>query len=217
MLLDLLKRDLRLHWDVMTLPFAVLALIMGAIGIAHESAAMLGLVLLGSLFVPFLPLAIHLRESSQGTLADLLTLPVSRSAIVALRYVEMLVFAVLMIGLAHLGTWLALCATAHELVRFQVMGGDSLLPIGVLLLLCFAYPMPFTLRWDGKGLAVAFALLSAVWTALALLLPESGPGPGFQRFFLHLIQHPGQVVLGLLGLLLLSYLVSLKAFAARDF
>jgi ABC-type transport system involved in multi-copper enzyme maturation permease subunit len=220
MLLDLLKRDLRLHWDVMTLPYLVLALLMGAIGIANESAAMVGMVFIGSLFVPFLPMAIHLRETSQGTMGDLVSLPVSRTALVGLRYVEVLLFTVAMIALVYLGSSLVLSVAAHKFVTLQSMGREGAFPIAMLVILCFAYPMPFTFRWDGKGLVAAIVLLSTVPVAIGLLVPQKVLEPLSQatfKVFLRLLAHPGEMLLVFLGLMLVSYLISLKAFLGRDF
>lgn len=220
MLLDLLRRDLRLHWDVMTLPYLVLALLMGAIGIANESAAMLGLVFIGSLFVPFLPMAIHLRETSQGTLGDVLSLPVSRTALVSLRYLEVLLFTAAMIALVYLGSSLVLSLTTHKFTTLQSMGREGAAPIALLVLFCFAYPMPFTFRWDGKGLVAAIVLLFTVPTVVGLLVPQKVMEPIALATFqviLHLLTHPGELLMVFLGLMLVSYLVSLRAFLGRDF
>jgi len=223
MLLNLLKRDLRLHWDVLVLPYVILALAMGALGISSEAGAVAGVLLIGSLFVPFLPMAIHLRENSQGTLADLVALPASRDSLVTLRYLEVALFAGVMIALAHLGTWLTQSVSSHHLAHFEIMDQGGLLGTALLLLVCFAYPLPFTLRWNGKGLAAAFgiawALLSGI-SGLALLLSpvqqEAWDRACYQSV-MHLINHPGKLALGGLALFGLSYVLSLKAFSGRDF
>lgn len=220
MLLKLLRRDLRLHWDAMILPFLILILAMGAVGLSSEAAAVLGTVLIGALFVPFLPLAIHLREQSQGTLPEVLAGPVPRRSLVVLRYLEVLLFAGAMIALGHLGSWIALCASAHGLVPMAMMDKSALFPISALLLICFAYPMPFMLRWDGKGLAAAFALFASLSVILWWLLARFGTeatGRTIARIMLHLLEHPGQVAIGFLGLFALSYPLSLKAATSRDF
>jgi ABC-type transport system involved in multi-copper enzyme maturation permease subunit len=223
MLFNLLKRDLRLHWDILVLPYVILALIMGAIAISNEAAAAAGGAAMGALFVPFMPLAIHLRENSQGTLVDLVALPSSRRNLVSLRYLEVLLFACVMIVLVHLGAWVAQSAAAHRFVHFGLMDQGGLSVIGMLLLICFAYPLPFTLRWNGKGLALAFGIL---WFLLAgssgpgLLLPANKKALIDKAMFVsiaHLINHPGQVALGILALFAVSYLLSLKAFSSRDF
>jgi hypothetical protein len=222
-MLNLLKRDLKLHWDVMILPFVVLVLAMAAVGISNEGAAVVGVLLIGSLFVPFLPMAIHLRENSQGTLGDLVSLPCSRRAIVSLRYIEILLFAGVMIVLVHIGTWVAQSAAAHRLVPFGFMDRSGIFLIGMLLVLCFAYPMPFTLRWDGKGLATAFVLLMVVSVGLSGLVAmmsmtkQEAFGKAYFQIVMHLVDHPAQVALGILALFSSSYLLSLKAFTSRDF
>lgn len=220
MLLKLLRRDLRLHWDAMILPFLVLILAMGAVGLSSEAAAVLGTVAIGALFIPFLPLAIHLREQSQGTLPDVLSGPVPCQTLVTLRYLEVVLFAGVMIALGHLGSWIAMSASAHKVVPMVIIDRFALMPICMLLLICFAYPMPFTLRWDGKGLAAAFLLIASLCVALTWLLARVGTeatGRTMGRIMLHLLDHPGQVAGGFLGLFALSYLLSVKAFASRDF
>ena len=219
MLFDLLKRDLKLHWDLLVLPYLILALLMGALSLAAEGAAVAGAITMGSLFVPFLPMAIHLREQSQGTLGDLLALPVRREALVSLRYLEFGLFTGLVIVLAHGGTWLAQSAAARRAVRLQIIDGPGAMILGLLLLFCFAYPVPFCLRWDGKGLVGAYVLLSVVLVGPGWIFPKAMEAfaPTFLRFIQHLVAHPGQVALGFLALLLFSYLISLKAFGTRDF
>ena len=216
MLLKLLKRDLRLHWDALVVPLVILVLVMGAIGLANEGAAMVGLVLCSFLFIPVLPMAIHFREASQGTLGDLLTLPVSRMALVSLRYLEVLLFAVGLLALAHLGTWLALSMAAHKVAHFEFMDRSGAFGIGILLLFLFAYPMPFFLRWGMKGIGLAYLPVIVLLTVHEMFFPHFGDA-FVPRSIMHLIAHPGQMTLGILGLFSLSYLFSLKAFAPRDF
>lgn len=215
MLLELLKRDLRLHWDSLVLPILILGLGLGAIVMADEGIKLTGLILETSFLIPMLPLALHQRESGKGTLGDLLVLPVSRAAVVRLRYVEVLLFSAGMIALAHGGAWVALSAAAHKPIPPGVMGRDEFLGVGVLLIFWFAYPMPFFLRWGLKGLAFAYAPVIALFTALHLLLPEFDVD--FHRAIARLMEDPVRMALGVSSLFALSYLLSLKAFAGRDF
>lgn len=231
MLLNLLKRDLRLHWDALVIPIVLLVLVMGAIGLSDQGTALVGLILCAFLFVPVLPIALQIREAHMGTMSDLLALPVSRGSVVTLRYLEVLLFATGLLLLAHLGTWIALSAAAHKLVPFDVMGREGALAIGLLLLFLFAYPMPFAFRWGGKGAGAAFSLLFVGFTGLQLTAefsPKIGErfGRALVRFLEHMLGepgqhngsgHPGQMALLLLGLFSLSYVLSLKAFARRDF
>lgn len=222
MLLKLLKRDLRLHWDALVVPMLILIVVMGVIGLVNQGAATAGLILMGFLFIPILPMAIHVREASQGTMGDLVSLPVSRTDIVSLRYVEVLLFAAVALGLAHLGTWIALSVAAHKVVHFQVMDRSGVFLLGMLLLFFFAYPMPFALRWDGKGISAAFViffLLNFGFIVLTLRYPVGMAGceKVFTRYVMHLLEHSGQMTLVILGLFFLSYVLSLKAFAGRDF
>jgi len=231
MLLKLLKRDLRLHWDALMVPLLILVLVMGAISMANEGAALVGLLLIGFLFIPILPMAIQVREASQGALGDLVSLPVSRTAIVTLRYLEVLLFAAVALTLAHLGTWAALSAAAHKAVHFEVMDRSGVLAIGMLLVFCFAYPMPFVFRWEGKGILIAFGILfggSIGFGFVSQLFPKimEPYGNYFFRFFVHMLGDPrqandtghlGQMVLLILCLFAASYGASLKAFAKREF
>lgn len=218
MLPSLLRRDLRLHWDVLVLPFLVLGLAMGILATVDTVRGMLGLTFIGALFVPFLPMTIHLREAAQGTLGDLLALPVSRRDLVTLRYLEFLAFGGVALILAHTGTWLALSVMKRGVAPFPVMDAGAGLVLGMLGLLCFAWPMPFALRWGGKGIALAYGILGLGHAGPMLLLPRAVESAVHQvfRFFDHLLQHPGQLALAILGLLLLSYLASLKAFDGVD-
>ena len=222
MLLKLLKRDLRLHWDALVVPMLILIVVMGVIGLVNQGAATAGLILMGFLFIPILPMAIHVREASQGTMGDLVSLPVSRTDIVSLRYVEVLLFAAVALGLAHLGTWIALSVAGHKVVHFQVMDRSGLFALGMLLLCFFAYPMPFALRWDGKGISAAFViffLFNFGFIVLTLSYPAGMAGceKVFTRSVMHLLENPGHLMLLIVGLFSLSYLLSLKAFARRDF
>lgn len=230
MLLDLLKRDLKLHWDALVVPLLILVLVMGAIGLANEGAAMLGLVACSLLFIPILPIAIHIREATTGTLGDLLVLPVSRASVVNLRYLEVLLFTLGLLVLAHLGTWVALSAAAHKWVPFGFMDRSAVFGMSMLLLFLFAYPMPFALRWGGRGIGIAYSALVGLFMGLGFA-SELSPAFGrlyagtFLRCFTYLMGgfdpthdqgHPGQAALLLMGLFTLSYLLSRKAFAGKD-
>lgn len=211
MLLNLLKRDLKLHWDALVLPSLVLGMGFGALMLAEEGMKLTGLILATSFLIPMLPLAIHLRESMQGTLGDLLVLPVSRKAVVRLRYAEVLLFSAGMLALAHGGMWIALSLAAGHPIPAGVMGRNEFLGVGIMLLVWFAYPMPFFLRWGLKGLGFAYFPLVVFRTYLEIA------GVDGHRFIEGLMDHPIPMALGLSGLFALSYLLSLKAFAGRDF
>ncbi len=222
MLLRLLKRDMRLHWDALVVPLLILILVMGVIGIVNQGAAIAGLLLIGFLFIPILPMAIHVREASQGTMGDLVSLPVSRKDVVRLRYLEVLLFTAAALILAHLGTWAVLSAAAHAAVQFQFIDRSGLFVMGMLLLCFFAYPMPFALRWEGKGIAFAFAtffLLDLGLMGLSLRFPTTMEhyGQTFSKVEMHLMVHPGQWALVVLCLFATSYGLSLKAFLGKDF
>lgn len=229
MLLNLLKRDLKLHWDALVVPLLILVLVMGAMALANEGAALVGLIMCAVLFVPILPMALQVREAQTGTLGDLLVLPVSRASIVNLRYLEVFLFAMGLLALAHVGTWLALSTAAHQVVPFKVMDRTGAFFVGMLLIFLFAYPMPFALRWGGKGLGIAFGILvgglMGISTASAFFPKfEAVYGRTMIRFIEHLLGdlrrphsgHPGQMALLFLALFALSYGLSRRAFATRD-
>lgn len=211
MLLNLLKRDLKLHWDALVLPTLVLGLGLGALMLAEEGVKLTGLILETSFLIPMLPLALHLRESMQGTLGDLLVLPVSRADVVRLRYAEVLLFSAGMLALAHAGAWIALSAAAHQPIPISFMGRDQFLGVGILLLFWFAYPMPFFLRWGLKGLGFAYFPVVVLGTYIKI------SGLDGHRVIEGLMVHPIPMALGMSGLFVLSYRLSLKAFLGRDF
>ncbi len=211
MLLNLLKRDLKLHWDSLVVPTLVLGMGLGALVLADEGVKLTGLILETSFLIPMLPLALHLRESTQGTLGDLLVLPVSRAAVVRLRYVEVLLFSAGMLALAHTGVWLALSVAARHPIPLGAMDRNQFLGVGILLIFWFAYPMPFFLRWGLKGLGFAYFPVVVYGTYLHI------SGVDSHRFIEGLMAHPIPMALGLSGLFALSYLLSLKAFVGRDF
>lgn len=215
MLLELLKRDLKLHWDSLMVPTLVLGMGLGAIMLADEGVKLTGLILETSFLIPMLPLAIHQRESSKGTLGDLLVLPVSRGDVVRLRYLEVLFFCGGMLLLAHAGAWVALSAAARHPIPVSVMDRDQFLGVGILILFWFAYPMPFFLRWGLKGLGSAYVLVVVFFTTLRLFVP--GYDMSIHHFIERELGHPVRLALGVSGLFALSYLLSLKAFMGRDF
>lgn len=226
-MLKLLKRDLKLHWDVIVLPYVILLLVFGAIGYFNYHVGIAAAMPMGVIIIPFLPLSIHLKEIKQGTLPDLMTLPYSRTALVNLRYIEVLLFSLAMFSLAHLETWLAQSAAVHRFVHFDVLDRTGFALSVMPLLICFAYPMPFMLRWDGKGLFVAFAtILWGFGPLIGYVLARFPFGndkytQALTQFVQYIKNHPGQATSGFIILFLIlfsiSYLLSLKAFSNRDF
>jgi hypothetical protein len=223
MLRELLKRDMRLHWDILVMPYGVLALMMGGAAISDGAVAAAGSLLMGVLFVPFLPLAIHLRENSQGTLGDILTLPCSRRDVVRLRFLELAILGLALLTMIHLAIWITQSLEAHALVKPGLMNREGAFMTCLLLVSCFAYPLPITLRWNGKGLAVAMIILWAVLSGIVILpvlFPPEWKGLYLRDLFTSIeycMHHPGLLALGSLALMGVSYLVSLKLFAGRDF
>jgi len=218
MLLKLLKRDLYLHWDVLVVPLGVLALLMGGLSFVNAGVAVFSTLLLTALFIPFLPLALHRREGTQGTLGDLAALPVSRRSLVELRFLEVFLLVATALVLGHLGTWIVECTQAHRLVPMQIMGAHNATPILVLLLGCFAYPLPFLLRWEGKGFVAAYALIFLAGLVVERLpeRPKCAIVMGLFRLMENVIQHPGRMALLALALFALSYLASLWAISRRE-
>lgn len=213
MLLELLKRDLRLHYDALLLPF-LFALVMAGLHPFNPKLPIFGPVL-GFVLAAFLPLILHLREDHAGTLGELAGLPVSRRQLIQARFLEGILLPALLLIVSNLliagitRTWPGLPQ------------GELMLVLGWALFWCFAFFLPFTLRWDGKGLLSAFGLLMALGTGIALtqFLPEwmhlafwKGLVNTVQFFGNHLSLH----ILLLLSLFALSFELSTRAFAARD-
>lgn len=212
MLLELLKRDLRLHYDALLLPF-LFALVMAGLYPFNPELPIFGPAL-GFVFAAFLPLILHLREDHAGTLGELAGLPVSRRQLIQARFLEGILLPALLLIVSNLliagitRTWPGLPQ------------GELMLVLGWALFWCFAFFLPFALRWDGKGLISAFGLLMALGTGIALtqFLPEwmhlafwKGLVNTVQFFGNHLSLH----ILLLLSLFALSFELSTRAFAAR--
>jgi len=224
MLLELLKRDLRLHRLFLLTPLfiALVAGIGGAERHADVAGFFIGIAIIASLF---LPLSFHLRELAEGTLPALLALPVPRERVVALRYLEALLLPLLTVLLLALsgfvstalrggsGTPLVLVALVHHP-----------LALAWSFFLWFAYPLPAVLRWGGKGLSVALGGPGLFFLSLILLTPrlqgDTWVTRAILRFFkaiLWLDTHPGPTGLGLAAAVLLAFLLARRAFAAREF
>lgn len=159
MLRSLLLRDLALHRRVLitatVLPFLFLFLVATA---PEQEAKGMATVLwiLGLLLLAVLPHSLHLREDRLGTLTSLLTLPVSRREVVRLRYLEG-GLASLAFTTVYLTAWILL---RHPPMQEALEFVCTSAPLW-LLLVFMAYPMPFVLRWGGKGLLGALGLLMA--------------------------------------------------------
>lgn len=213
MLLELLKRDLRLHYDALLLPF-LFALVMAGLHPFNPELPIFGPVL-GFVFAAFLPLILHLREDHAGTLGELAGLPVSRRQLIQARFLEGILLPALLLIVSNLliagitRTWPGLPQ------------GELMLVLGWALFWCFEFFLPFTLRWDGKGLVSAFGLLFALGTGISLtqFLP-TGMHAAFWNGLANTLQffgnHPSLHILLLLSLFALSFELSTRAFAARD-
>ncbi|MDP2874895.1 MAG: ABC-2 transporter permease [Holophaga sp.] len=213
MLLELLNRDLRLHYDALLLPF-LFALVMAGLYPFNPELPIFGPVL-GFVFAAFLPLIIHLREHHAGSLAELVGLPVARHQIVQARMVEGFLLPTLLLILSNLvialitRTWPSM--PPADLMRF----------LGWALFWCFGFFLPFVLRWDGMGLAAAFGILFTLGTALSLtqFLPPQihfGIWNVIQKIVVHFGTHTHQHTLLLLTLFALSFHLATRALAARD-
>ncbi len=211
MLLELLRRDLRLHWGSLVVPILILGMGLGAVVMADEGTRLTGLILETSFLIPMLPVIIHQRESAKGTLGDLLVLPVSRAAVVRLRYAEVLFFTGGLLLLAHAAVWVELSVAARHPIPMSVMSRDQFLGVGVLLIFWFAYPMPLFLGWGMKGLVVGYGSLITLVVTLAMTETD------LHRFIDASMARPVAMALVLAGLFTLSYLLSLKFFSRRDF
>jgi len=211
--LELLKRDLRLHYGALLLPF-LFALAMAGLHPFNPELPIFGPVL-GFVFAAFLPLVLHLREQHAGSLGDLLALPVSRAHLVRLRYLEGFLLPALLLILANL----VLAAITRSLPGMP--DGDMLRGLGWALFWCFAFFLPFALRWDGKGLVGAFGLLFCLGGGISLtqFLPPRLHLPIWKAFMNTVMffgNHPSLHNLLLLALFALCYQLSIRALAARD-
>lgn len=168
MLRSLLLRDLTLHRRVLIaaalLPFLLLALVATARGPEAKDMTVL-LWILGLLLLAVLPHSLHLQEDRLGTLAGLLTLPVRRREVVRLRFLEGALVS-LAFTVVYLTAWIVL---RHPLRQEVLAFATTSTPLW-LLLVFLAYPMPFVLRWGGKGLLGALGLLIAAFFAYAFLV-----------------------------------------------
>ena len=213
MLLELLKRDLRLHYDALLLPF-LFAIVMAGLYPFNPELPIFGPVL-GFVFAAFLPLILHLREDHAGTLGELAALPVSRSQLVQARFLEGILLPALLLIVSNL--------VIAGITRAWpgLPKGELVLFLGWALFWCFAFFLPFTLRWDGKGLISAFGLLMALGTGISLtqFLPPQTHFAFWKvvgGMVLFLGNHPPLHTLLLLSLFALSFELSTRALAARD-
>ena len=213
MLLELLKRDLRLHYGALLIPF-VFALTLAGLHFFDPGLPMFGSVL-GFAIAAFLPLVLHLREHGTGSLGDLAGLPVSREQIVQLRFLEAFLLPSALLSLSTLAIAILTRTLPAMPNVLQIQG------LGWALIFCCAYYLPFVLRWDGKGLVAAFALLFGLGAAGPLLefLPtptKNALGESIVKVISYFGAHPSLHTLLLLGLFALFYQLSIRAFAARD-
>jgi len=218
-LILLLKRDLRLHWGALLVP---LVLVLCHVAMGGFNRDILISINMEIFFVALLPMALQLREVLYGTLGDLAALPVSRSNIVQLRYLEVIIFASLVILISDGGAWIVLHYVWHQPASLLILSGEYQFSTALILLTCFGGLLPIFLRWGPIGIGVAyglFSVLSVVGAFIVVRLPVQ-KAEAFTRcvdkIVLHLGTHPGQVLLGFVALFALSYILSLKAFAGRD-
>jgi hypothetical protein len=226
---NLFKRDLKLYRYNIILPVILFLAVMCAIAVLSKdpSAVFITTLVVSTVIIPFIPITIHWREISGDTLRDLIALPCSRSALISLRYIEVLLFSVVMLSVAYLGAWVTQSIVTHNLAPFVYAGRIWYILPPITLLALFAYPMPFMFRWDGKGFAAAFATIIWGFGPLIGYASEKFPfgndelGRAFSRFVLYLKDHPGQATSGFVVLFLIlfsiSFLISLKSFSGRDF
>ncbi len=213
MLLELLKRDLRLHYDALLLPF-LFALVMAGLHPFNPELPIIGPVL-GFVVAAFLPLVLHLREDHAGTLGELAGLPVSRRTLVQVRFLEGFLLPALLLLFSNL-VIAGITRTPPALPKMELM-----LPLGWALFWCFAFFLPFALRWDGKGLISAFGLLFALGIGISLTrFLSAGMQMAFAKGLVSTFEffgnHPSLHTVLLLGLFTLSFELSTRAFAARD-
>lgn len=177
MLRELLLRDVSLHRRVLVgasvFPLIFASFLVFAPGRNAEGVA-IPFLLFGLLLVALLPLTLQVREGMLGTLGDFLALPFPRRDLVRLRFLE---------GSLAMGVYLAFMAASwvafHRSAPNHVWEvARSSAPLWVLLIF-LAYPMPFYLRWKGKGAAAAYGLLCGALFGIGQLRLRPG---GNERF-----------------------------------
>lgn len=175
MLRNLLLRDLAMHRWVAVSAFLAPLLITGVTlalwpNQPDPEAPVAVPMGIGLLLLTILPLTLHIREGRLGTLGDLLALPIRRSDLVALRFLEALLACAVFLAV-HLAAWsIARPGTLRGPLDFLGSPG----PLWILLTL-LAYPLPFTLRWGGKGLAIALGALFGTLTLIGQIAMLCGP------------------------------------------
>lgn len=214
MLRELLMRDLTLHRRVLAaagiLPL-ILAVTLGLSPGANAEGVAAIMVLFGLVLMALVPLGLQTREGMLGTLGDLLALPAPRRDLVRLRLLEG-VLASLAYALLHLLSWSAFHRTAPARV-LEVFRTPA--PLWILLIF-LAYPLPFYLRWRGKGVGLAFGLLVGGLYAWSYLVLRRGIQvtwfEGFHRLHDAWVPYSAKVMEfgGPLLLLGLCYLISTK-------
>ena len=111
----------------------------------------------GPLFLALLGVSLHNQELRQGTLGDLLALPVSRTLLVDLRFIEAIGASVVYVLLMAVPYSIATPGGFQDVI--QLLTSPALPWIWVVF---FAYPLPATLRWGMKGTGAALAALFAL-------------------------------------------------------
>jgi hypothetical protein len=163
MLPELLMRDFVLHRRALLGAALTVVLVLAAWTLGSwdsmdwvDGAA--GILALELFLVAILPAGLHLRETLQGTLGDLLVLPVQRRDLVALRFLEgfLACAGVLVLFLA------VVLVKGHPSPRVlgRILGSPFLVWIPAMVL---AYSLPFALRGRLRtaqwGMAVPMALI----------------------------------------------------------
>ncbi|MBK8727433.1 MAG: ABC-2 transporter permease [Holophagaceae bacterium] len=224
MLLELLKRDLRLHRLFLLTPLFI-ALVAGIGGAERQSDVagfFIGIAIIASCF---LPLSFHLRELSEGTLPALLALPLPRERVVALRYLEAALLPVVAVLLLALSGQVSATLRGNTQTPLILVGlVHHPLALAWSFFLWFAYPLPAVLRWGGKGLTVAYGVPGLGVFTLLFLAPRlhseswaSRAVLGLLKGILWLDSHPGPTFAGLAVATVLAFLLARRAFAAREF
>lgn len=181
MLPELLLRDLTIHRRVLLAAACLPLLFLGAAALAppqSEGATALMSLMFGLLLLALLPVSLQVRESTLGTLGDLLSLPVARGEIVHLRFLEGLLACLLFLP-CHLLLSIGFQPPPPGSIR-DVLLSPTLLWVLVIFL---AYPLPFALKWGGKGIGLAFGILIAGFFTWAFTMTFGRNVPGLAGFF----------------------------------
>ena len=174
MLRELLLRDVVSHrraliGSAVSLMLILATWVLATRGDAIKNADAAGMLGGGLFLVSLIPISLHIREIMQGTLGDLLALPVARWDIVRLRFIEGLLACSL-----YLALYLLVCAAAFRPSPANLAKILGNFEVRCVVALALSYPMPFVLQGSRKCMAWAFIPPAICYTLFLLLCVKLG-------------------------------------------